>query len=64
MKNIILKTITWIAAILFIFSATAVDSISNIPRIVCLACSVWILLFMFANRHSKVTVQDVLCGWD
>lgn len=64
MKNKILKTITWIAAILFIISATAVDSVSNIPRIICIASLAWILLYMYANRNSKASIQDVLCGWN
>lgn len=64
MKNKILKSITWISAILFIISTTAVDSVSNIPRIICIASLAWILLFMLANRNSKASIQDVLCNWD
>ena len=62
-KNKILKAITSFMAVLFIVSATAVDSLSVIPKITCLVSLGWILLFMLANIDSKVSVQDVLCKW-
>lgn len=62
-KNTILKGITWCMAVLFIVSVTAIDSPSIIPKITCMASLGWLLLFMLANIDSKVTVQDVLCGW-
>jgi|GEM_PF-2495465 len=48
-KNFILKTITYFAALLFLVSACAVDSPSWIPTIVCCVCMIWLTLFAYAN---------------
>ena len=49
-KNFILKSITYVAAILFTVSACALDSATWIPAIVCLICAIWLMLFAYANR--------------
>lgn len=50
MKNTILKIITFILALVFIFCASAVDSESWIPYIVCCVCIVWFAIMIYANR--------------
>lgn len=50
MKNRILKTITVIMAVLFLLSASAIDSNTYIPHIVCAISEAWIVLFLIANR--------------
>ena len=52
MKNKILKTITGIMAVLFIVSASALDSNTYIPNFICAVSEVWIVLFMIANRKA------------
>lgn len=47
--NFILKTITWIAGILAMISACAVDSPSWIPTIVFVVCMAWLAMFAYAN---------------
>ena len=49
MKNKILYTINIIVAIVFCVFATALDSESNIPFIVCLICAIWMVLMLIAN---------------
>ena len=51
--NFILKTISWIAGILALISACAVDSPSWIPTIVFLVCMAWLFLFAYANRDME-----------
>lgn len=50
MKNLILKTIAWIAAALLFLSGMALDSASWIPCIVCSAATVYLALFAYANK--------------
>ena len=50
MKNRILKTTTVIMAVLFLLSASAIDSNTYIPHIVCAISEAWIVLFLIANR--------------
>ena len=52
MKNKILKSITGIMAVLFILAASALDSNTYIPHIVCVVSEVWIVLFLIANRKA------------
>ena len=50
MKNKILKSITGIMAVMFILAASALDSDSYIPHIICAVSEVWFILFLLANR--------------
>ena len=50
MKNKVLKTITGIMAVLFIYAAAGFDSNTYIPSIICAVAEVWIALFLIANR--------------
>lgn len=58
MKNKILKTITGIMAMLFLLAASAVDSDSYIPYIICAVSEVWIGLFLVANRKALKTWME------
>lgn len=49
MRTKILKVLTYIAGILYVLFATAVDSGSIIPIIVCLICGTWMVLICIAN---------------
>ena len=51
MKNKILKSITYVMAIIFIVSVCLIDSHTWIPYIVCCVCLAWFILFMFVNRE-------------
>ena len=51
-KNKVLKTITAIVGVLWLFSACSLDSISNIPIIVNLICTGWIFLIFLANKED------------
>ena len=55
MKNKILKTITGIMAVLFVLAASALDSNTYIPHIICAVSEVWIVLFLIANRKALKT---------
>lgn len=48
--NFILMSITYVAFIMFLVSACAIDSPSWIPTIVCVVCMAWLGLFGYANR--------------
>lgn len=50
MKNKILKTITTIAAILTLLAGSGLDAEGWKNETVCIICSIWIGLFLFANR--------------
>lgn len=52
MKNKILKSITGIMAVLFILAASALDSNTYTPHIICAVSEVWIVLFLLANRKA------------
>ena len=52
MKNKILKTITGIVVVMFILAASALDSNSYIPHIICAVSEAWFILFLLANRKS------------
>lgn len=56
MKNFILKTVTWLAAIVWLVSACMVDSESWIPTINVIVCSAWLSVFIYANmeRWQKI----------
>ena len=58
MKNKILKTITGIMAMLFILAASALDSNSYIPHIICAVAEVWFALFLLANRKALKTWME------
>lgn len=45
----IIKVITWIAAVMFVLFATALDSGTWIPAIVCGICGAWLFLVVLAN---------------
>ena len=49
MKNKVLKAITWVASMVFIFSACELDSDSYIPHIICTVCLAWLLPFVLIN---------------
>ena len=51
-KNNILKGSIYIAVILELISACALDSESIIPMIVCLICAVYMLLIVVANTRG------------
>lgn len=51
LKNKIIKSITYVMAFIFIFSACLLDSDTWIPYIVCCVCLAWFILFMFVNRE-------------
>lgn len=55
MKNKILKTINTVAGILFLVSASSLDSESYIPHVVCGVCLVWFSLFVYANKERMCT---------
>ena len=50
MKNKILKTITGIMAVLWILSASGIDTNTYMNYIICAFSEVWIVLFLIANR--------------
>ena len=56
--NFILKSITWIAGILFLLSACAIDSPSWIPTIVCVVSMAWLGVFAYANRDMEFEEGD------
>lgn len=49
MKNKILKTITWLAFIAFLFSGSCLDTAGYIPLFICFISVSWLLLFAYAN---------------
>lgn len=53
MKNKILKTITGINLLIFLGSASMMDSESNIPAFALLASMAWLWLFAYANGGMK-----------
>lgn len=59
-RNFILKTNTWLCAILCPFSACFVDSESMIPMILLGFSSAWLFLFYYANkdRIERVLADD------
>lgn len=56
-KNAILKAFTVFMAVLFLVSATAVDSVSNIPMIVCIVTGAYLGLFIYANRDVEIEME-------
>lgn len=57
MKNKILKTTAYIMFFILIFSASAVDSESNLPVVLCMVSLSWLALFAYANR-DRMTGGD------
>lgn len=52
MKNKILKAITWVASLVFILSACALDTQGTyLPHIICSVCLAWLLAFVLINRE-------------
>jgi hypothetical protein len=49
MKNKILKAITYLAGVAFIFGGSALDSQSWLPVIICGVSLAWLALFYVAN---------------
>lgn len=56
MKNKILKTITAIAAIGFLLSASALDSDGFTVNYICAGCLTWLVLFLIANRKRVMNI--------
>lgn len=49
MKNIILKSLTFIFAFLFLLSASCLDSQSMLPYFICVVSMIWLVLFGIVN---------------
>ena len=58
MKNFLLKTIAYLAAFIFIVSASCLDSMSWVPAIVCVASLGYLLLFALANKEWLSVYED------
>ena len=56
MKNKILKTITAIAAVLSLLAGSALDDYGYTANFICLGCSIWIGLFLIANRKRVMNL--------
>lgn len=54
MKNKILKTITTVAAVTFLLSASAIDS-EFLAELLCVISLGWLGLFLYANRERLTT---------
>lgn len=52
MKNKILKTITFIMAVLFVMAASGIDADAKANYIVCVVSLAWGCLFLLANRKA------------
>lgn len=52
MRNKILTATAYTMAIIFIISASALDSESMLPVVLCVISQLWLLLFMVANRKK------------
>ena len=59
MKNKILKSITWVAAIIVATCMCMFDSETYIPCFIAAVCMAWIILFASANDWFKEEVEDV-----
>lgn len=55
--DFILKVISAIALILFMISATALDSPSFIPAIVCIICLLWLVVVSWATEYNMKKVN-------
>lgn len=53
MRIKILKFITVLAVLCLIIFASALDSESSIPLVICLVSSVWLLLIAYANTPKE-----------
>lgn len=51
LKNKILKATITLAVVAFFIFATALDSQSDIPFVICLVCMLYIGVFAYANRE-------------
>lgn len=49
MKNVMLKTITYIMIIIFALGAVALDSYSYIPAAMCIVSLCWLAPFAYVN---------------
>jgi len=49
MKNAILKTITAIMIFIFLLGAACLDSISNVPAVMCVVSLCWLAPFAYVN---------------
>lgn len=54
LKNRIIKTVTFVMAVLFILATTAADSEWIVPKVVMIATEIYLLLFLIANRDIKI----------
>lgn len=54
MKNKILKIITIIVAIVFILTASALDSEGFTVNFICAGCLAWLVLFLISNRKRVI----------
>lgn len=50
----VLKCITYVVAVLFIFSGSALDSHSNIPAVVCAICLLWLCIMAYVYREEVI----------
>ena len=51
-KNFVLKTVTWIAGIVFVLSILSLDSPNFVLPVVCLMVSMlWLAVFSWANGY-------------
>ena len=53
LKNFILKSITFLSTLAFLFGAMALDSHSNLPYILCVAALTWLVPFVYVNVVRK-----------
>ena len=53
LKNFILKSITFLSTLAFLFGAMALDSHSNLPYILCVVSFIWLVPFTYVNVIRK-----------
>ena len=56
-KNAFVKAFTVFMAVLWLVSATALDSFSNIPLIVFMVTGAYLALFIYANRDTEIEME-------
>lgn len=54
LKNRIIKTVTLVMAVLFIFATTAGDSEWDASKVVMIITEIYFLLFMIANKDLRI----------
>ena len=58
MKNLVLKTIIYLLLLIFLFSASCLDSISWVPAIICVVSLGLLLLFLLVNLEWIAMYED------